>query len=207
MTRRPPSVARARSPALRERRSIEERREQLLGAGHELFVERPYDQVSMDDVAQRAGVSKALVFHYFSTKRDLYVEIVRRAAAELLEATLVPAEIPPLERLALGLGRYLDFVERNERGYVALLTSGVGVDPEVYGVVEAVRRALAERMLEGLPMPRTRAHEVGVRGAIGFVEHASLAWIEHRAMTRQELLEVCARVLVAAVGLPAGARP
>lgn len=171
-------------------------------AGHELFCERPYDQVSMNDVAQHAGVSKALVFHYFSTKRDLYVEIVKRAAAELLDATLVPPELPPLERLALGLSRYLDFVEKNERGYVALLTSGVGVDSEVYGVIESVRRALAERMLEGLPSPRSPAHEVVVRGAIGFVEHASHAWIERRAISRDELVALCARVLVAALELP-----
>lgn len=186
----------------RERLSTEERRQQLLEVGRGLFLERPYDQVSMDDVAQRAGVSKGLIFHYFSTKRDLYLEVVKRAAAELVDATYVAEDRPPLERLTVGLERYLDFVEQNEKGYAALLTSGVGVDPEVFAVVEGVRRTLAERMLAALPSLGLPDAEIAVRGTLGFVEAASLAWLEKRTMSRDELVQLSVKTLIAALGLP-----
>lgn len=181
--------------------TIEERREQLLRVGRGLFLERPYDQVSMDDVAQRAGVSKALIFHYFTTKRDLYLELVRRAAKELVEATFVGEDRPPLERLTTGLERYLDFVEQNERAYVALLTSGVGADPEVLGVVESVRKTFADRILASIPPSETSHADIAVRGYVGFVEHASIAWAQNKKMPKAELIELSIKALIAVLGL------
>lgn len=161
----------------------------------------------MDDVAQRAGVSKALVFHYFSTKRDLYVEVVRRAADDLLLATLVPPSEDPLERLTTGLHRYLDFVEQNAPAYTALLTGGVGVDPEIYALVEQVRRTLAERILEGLPTPppapgaplqSPQSPTIAVKGFIGFVEASSLAWLSEKS-GRDSIVALWIRILMSAL--------
>jgi AcrR family transcriptional regulator len=118
----------------------QERREQILGAGRVLFLSRRYDQVSMDDVASEAGVSKGLVFHYFTSKRDLYVALVQEAAVEFLEATNVPEGTEPIAMLATGLGRYLDYVEASSTGYLALLRSGLGVDPVLFDLAENVRR-------------------------------------------------------------------
>ncbi len=192
-----PRKASAPKRPVRERLAVEERREQLREAGRALFLERPYDQVSMDDVAARAGVSKALVFHYFSTKRDLYVELVKEAAGEFLEATDVPPGTPPLERLTTGLGRYLDYVEQHSTGYLALLRSGIGVDPMLFGVVEGVRQTLAQRMLDNLPLDVPAHGHVIVRGYIGFVESSSLEWLSQRNMSREELLALWVRVLLA----------
>jgi len=195
--------AASRVPIVRERLSTEERREQLLASAKTLFLDRPYDQVSMDDVASSAGVSKALVFHYFSTKRDLYVELVRRAAAQMLEATFVGDAAPPGERLALGLSRYMDFVQEQSKGYVALLSSGVGLDSEVFGIVDSVRRTLATRILSNLPIAAPHA-ELAVRGYIGFVEAASLAWLDEKKKTRmpkEQLISLMVSVLVSALGL------
>lgn len=159
----------------------------------------------MDDVAQRAGVSKALVFHYFSTKRDLYVEVVRRAADDLLQATLVPPSEDPLERLTTGLHRYLDFVEQNAPAYTALLTGGVGVDPEIYALVEQVRRTLAERILEGLPAPDPNSPlppppvaAIAVKGFIGFVEASSLAWLDQKT-PRDSIVALWIQILMSAL--------
>ncbi len=166
---------------------------------------RRYDQVSMDDVASEAGVSKGLVFHYFTSKRDLYVALVQEAAVEFLEATNVPEGTEPIAMLATGLGRYLDYVEASSTGYLALLRSGLGVDPVLFDLAENVRRTLAERMLANLPldMPhgslvdlRSNAGVV-VRGFIGFVEASSLEWLERKEMSRDELLALWLRVLVA----------
>lgn len=188
--------------------TTEERRQQLLAVGRALFMERPYDQVSMDDVAQRANVSKALIFHYFSTKRDLYLELVKRSSDELLVATFVAEEeLTPFERLTEGLERYLKFVEENAEGYVALLTSGVGVDPDVCAVVESVRTTLADRILNKLP-PELAPHgpspatTIAVRGFIGFVEAASVCWLQAgKQQSRSEIVQLSIRVLLASLGV------
>lgn len=151
----------------------------------------------MDDVASQAGVSKGLVFHYFSSKRDLYVALVQEAAVEFLEATDVPEGTEPIAMLATGLGRYLDYVEASSTGYLALLRSGLGVDPVLFDLAESVRRTLATRMLANLPLDMPTNAGVIVRGFIGFVEASSLEWLEHKKMGRDELLALWVRVLLA----------
>ena len=119
-------AASSEQPKRRERLDTAARREQLIAVGRELFQQRPYDQVSMDDVAAAAGVSKGLIFHYFDSKRDLYVEIIGRGANDLMQASMVSENLPPMERLVAGLHRYLEYAERAGKGYTSLLTGGVG---------------------------------------------------------------------------------
>ena len=80
---------------LRSRLAVDERRAQLLELGLRLFGTRPYDEVSIDDIAADAGVSKGLLYHYFGSKRAFYVATVQHAAAVLLEAlTSVDQDLP-----------------------------------------------------------------------------------------------------------------
>jgi len=192
-----------RSP--RQRLDLEVRREQLLVAAFRLFLDKTYDEVSIEDVARSAGVSKGLLYHYFPTKKDLYRAVVQRGADVLLERTYLPPETPPLERLERGLAAYFDYVEEHGPAYSALMGSGVGVDPDVVAVVEATRVTIAERILEGLPL----AHlDVGVRAAvrgwIGFVEALALLWLRHREPPIATLRTLAEEVLAAAVVKAAG---
>ncbi|MEY3014468.1 MAG: hypothetical protein RIT45_3203, partial [Pseudomonadota bacterium] len=68
----------------------EARRAQLLELGLQVFADTPFDAVSVEDVAQRAGISKGLLFHYFGSKRGYYVATVQAAASALLEITRLP---------------------------------------------------------------------------------------------------------------------
>ncbi len=61
----------------RARLDVEERRKQLVALGNELFSKRTYDEVSIDELARAAGISKGLLYHYFPTKRDFYIATVR----------------------------------------------------------------------------------------------------------------------------------
>ncbi|MBL9022839.1 MAG: TetR/AcrR family transcriptional regulator [Myxococcales bacterium] len=194
-TKKATSRGRPPRPAQRERLETHERREQLLTVAMSLFLERPYDQVSMDDLAARAGVSKGLVFHYFGSKRELYVELVRRGADDLLSATDTPEEMPPLERLHAGLLAYLRYVEENAAAFAGLFTNGMGVDPEITEVVDRTRRALAERILTSMPTQVGPHAGVAARGFIGFVEATTLAWLPARKESRDELIALFVRVL------------
>ena len=152
----------------------------------------------MDDVAAGAGVSKGLIFHYFDSKRDLYVEIIGRGATDLMQASAVPdaTTMAPIERLTAGLHRYLEYAERAGRGYTSLLTGGVGVDPEVVNIVESVRRTFVDRILSSLPYAATAVTRVAVRGFVGFVEAASVEWLNNKdEVTREQVVQLMIRTL------------
>jgi AcrR family transcriptional regulator len=91
-----------------------------------MFSEHSYDEVSIEDLARAAGVSKGLLYHYFPTKRDLYVATLEHSARQLVEMTTTDRSAPPDERVRRGLETYLDFVERHGKAYVALIRGGIG---------------------------------------------------------------------------------
>lgn len=100
---------------------MDRRREELIAAALELFSRHDAEDVSIDDVAASAGASRALVYHYFGGKQELYVAALRSAAAELQARLQAQGEGGPLEQLGAGLTRYFDFVEEHAAGFAALL--------------------------------------------------------------------------------------
>src|SRR5947209_10404289 len=83
----------------RRRMSVQARREELLSVGIELFSTRAYDEIWVEEIADRAGVSRGLLYHYFPTKRDFYVAATRRAAAEAGQLTAPDPSLPADEQL------------------------------------------------------------------------------------------------------------
>lgn len=188
-----------RKPA-RRRLELDERKDELLAAARQEFIARPYDEVSLDEIAARAGASKALVYHYFQGKRELYVASLQQASAELLACTEPDPSWPPPERLRRGLEAYLDYAESAGPGYIALLRGGVGADRQVFDIVEGTRQKIVERAMAtmDLPSPPPMLH-VALRGWLGFVEAASIEYLRHRHVSRDALIELMARTAVAAV--------
>jgi AcrR family transcriptional regulator len=187
--------------ARRARLTTDARREQLVALGGEIFSERPFDEVSIDDIAAAAGISKGLLYHYFPSKRDFYVAVVRHSADEMQAITDPDPGLPPLERLSAALDRYLEYVETHARGYATVLRAGIGSDAEVAAIVEEVRASMAGRILGDLPAVGAAqpAVRVAVRGWVGFAEAASLEWLERREVTRDELRDLLIRALTGAV--------
>jgi hypothetical protein len=132
----------------------------------------------------------------------------------LLARTATPEDTPPLERLTVGLRAYFAYVDEHAAAYGALMRSGVGVDAEVAGIVEATREAIAARVLEGLPLPGGATHapvqapvRAAVRGWIGFVEALALRWLADREPGLEALQRLAWVVLPAAVGEALGEAP
>ena len=196
----------------RARLSTDARREQLVALGIEIFSERPFDEVSIDDIAAAAGISKGLLYHYFPSKRDFYVAVIRSAADEMQALTEPDPALEPRDRLAAALERYLEYVETHARGYATVLRAGIGSDPAVAAIVEEVRGAMVARLLDDLPVTPPGeeppvALRVAVRGWVGFVEAASLDWLEHRGLARADLRDMLIAALGGAVSAAAGADP
>jgi AcrR family transcriptional regulator len=172
----------------RKRLELPERREQLLSLAVLAFSSKSYDEVSVDDLAQSAGVSKGLLYHYFPSKRELYVATVRAAAEQLIERVLPDPTLSVRDQIALGLDGYLSFVEQNAAAYSSLIQSGIGRDDEVLSIMDNTRVRFVSIMIErGGQTLLNPAQQTLLRGWVGMVEAASLDWVKRRSMTREEL--------------------
>ncbi len=180
----------------RVRLSPEERRAQLLAAGIRHFSERSYEAFSIEDVARELGISKALIFHYFASKRDFYIEALRTASEQILRLIDTPADLPPEVALRVALDAYLGYVEERAAAYRAVLRGGIGADPEVQAIADGFRDAVYERIVqlrgEGEPVPPLR---IAIRGWIGLVEASSLDWVARPELSREQIVEQLAEAL------------
>lgn len=189
-----------RPSAPRTRLDVQERRTQLLALGLQLFADRSYDEISIDELASAAGISKGLLYHYFSSKREFYIACVRTAAEQLVARTMTPRTLEPLEQLRQGLDAYLDFVQEHGRAYYAVFRAGIGTDEEVAAIIDDTRATILQRLVEGMgsddvPPPMRNA----LRGWLGYVEAAILDWVEWQDVTRDQLVASMMGVMQAAL--------
>lgn len=172
-------------PAYR-RMQNDERRALLLERATQLFGEHGYDGLSMAQLAREANISKALLYHYFPSKRRLFEAALAAGAAELRERTHPDPELPAAEQLAATLDAFLGWVQERPRAYAKMLESAGA--REVRETMAQVRAETAARILSGLgtdgERPATRA---AVFGWLAFLDAAILDWIAHGDMTREEL--------------------
>jgi AcrR family transcriptional regulator len=172
-------------PAYR-RMQNDERRALLLARATQLFGERGYDGVSMSQLAQEADISKALLYHYFPSKRRLFEAALTAGALELRERTRPDPARPPAEQLAATLDAFLGWVQERPGAYAKMLESAGA--REVRETMAQVRAETAARILSGLgpdgERPATRA---AVFGWLAFLDAAILDWIEHGDLSREEL--------------------
>lgn len=197
------AVRRAR-PRRRVRLDNDARRAQLLALARKAFADNSYDDCSIDDLAHEAKISKGLLYHYFPTKRDLYVAALREIADELVARVIaISVDLPPAERVRGGLDAYLGYLEHHARAFVALMRGGIGSDPEVAAIVEGVRKRLSDLLLEGSPFAKLLGDSprftVAARGWIGFVEQVSIDWCADPRMSRGELIELLSQILFAII--------
>lgn len=160
---------------------MEKRRGQLIATALRLFAHNAPEDVSLDDVARAAGVSRPLVYRYFpGGKQQLYEAALHSAATDLELCFAMPAAGPLSDRLARGLDRYLAFVVEHDEGFAALLKGGSVVETSsTTAIVDGVRRVAAQQVFTHLqaPSPGPRL-AMAVRTWITAVEAASLIWLD-----------------------------
>lgn len=192
--------------APRTRLSPAERREQLLDLGVRLLAHRSLDELSIDLLAEEAGISRGLLYHYFGSKQAFHEAVVRHAADDLIAQTTPPTDGEPLERLRTSVTAYVDYVVANHEGYVSLVKAAAGGNESLRAIYEDARSALNGRLFHGDDageiVPDTPAARLLVQGWSAMTEELVLSWIDDpRGVTREELLGLVVASLPAVVGV------
>ena len=184
------------TPAYR-RLDVDERRRRLLELGARLFTEHSYDELSMARIAREAGISKALLYHYFPSKQAFFQATLAETATEVLARTTPDPSLSPLAQLEASLDAYLAWIEEHASSYRKLIASATGA-PEVRELIDGIREQTARRILEGLgtDSPRVRA---AVGGWLWFMDGACLEWTEDAALSRDEVRGLLIGTLIGAL--------
>jgi len=200
----------------RRRLSPDDRRNELLALGAEVFGQRPYDEVRIDEIAERAGVSRALMYHYFPDKRAFFTAVVRAEGEKLFEATNTPPQpgLSLFDQLRAGVLAYVHYDEAHPHGAWAAYMGMGRTDPVLRGVedVDSDRQAnrimdrLVEAMGEPLDSKLERDLRVVVYGWVAYTFELCRQRIVDPSIEAGYIADSCAHALLDAVaripGLP-----
>jgi len=189
---------------VRNRLSPEERRSQLLDLGVRLLATRSLDELSIDLLAEEAGISRGLLYHYFGNKHDFHEAVVRRAADDLIEQTAPPPEGEPLDRLLASMSAYVDYVVANYEGYLSLVKGAASGNETLRQIYDDAMTVLTDRVFveDALHeiLEDTPATRLVVRGWASMSEALVLQWVKDPAgVSREQLDEILAGSLPALV--------
>src|SRR6476619_5092447 len=198
----PDQPAPSREAGARTRLSPDQRRSQLLDLGVRLLATRSLDELSIDLLAEEAGISRGLLYHYFGNKHAFHEAVVRRAADDLIAQTAPPVDGEPLKRLLISVTAYLDYVEANQEGYLSLVKGAAAGNDTLRQTYEEARSALTDRIFredaQGQIMPDTPAARLVVRGWAAMTEELVITWVQHPdGVAREELVSMIAGALPA----------
>ncbi len=176
---------------------VDARRRQLIEVAGEAFARGPYEQVSVEEIADAAGVSRGLLYHYFPGKRALYLEVIRQGVSALLSAMTPPQRVSADDELRLALNAYVRHARGKSYPFQTVLRTSSFSDPEVDAIVETFRQTMLQRILVGLPAAArfNPATSLAVRGWIGYVETLTVRWLERPDVPQDTLIELLARPL------------
>ncbi|MBN9158274.1 MULTISPECIES: TetR/AcrR family transcriptional regulator [unclassified Microbacterium] len=167
----------------RARLTPEERRAQLVATGVNFLAEHSLDELTMDVLAQRAGVSRPLLFHYFDTRQGMHLAVVTMARDSLLLASEPRDDLEPRARIRDTLLRITEFVRQHQSTFHSLVRGIASGDPAVRRVVDESRDLNAQRLIDAfgeLGVADTPALRVALRSWVSFTEESLISLVIER---------------------------
>lgn len=188
----------------RRRLEPDVRRGQILTCAVRLFGERPYAEVSTADVARAAGVARGLINHYFGTKKDLYLEVIRvmLTIPEVAAQSLPEGDLRT--RVDASVAWFLDVVSRHSTSWLAAVTAaGTGRDVDMERILAEAEDTAAEYVLVTVGLAEVTEHREELRGMIrayvGLATATAKEWLNRDALTRAQVHLLLATTLLAIV--------
>jgi AcrR family transcriptional regulator len=167
----------------RARLTPDQRRAQLIAVGVNFLADHTLDELTMEALAQQAGVSRPLAFHYFDTRQGMHLAVIATARDSLLQATEPRPELPPLERLHDTLMRIAGFVQQHRGTFHSLVRGIASGDSAVRAVVDESRERNTERLVEvftELGTPDSPALRMALRAWVAFTEETLISLLVER---------------------------
>ncbi|QUH03057.1 TetR/AcrR family transcriptional regulator [Saccharopolyspora erythraea] len=176
----------------RRRLEPDQRRSQILAVARRLFGRASYSSVSTTDIAREAGVARALINHYFGSKRELYLEVVRQmvvvpgSVAQHLPRTTAE------ERVSILVDRWLDVVDRDKELWLSVIGSeAIGRDEDIERIVlESDEIATDNVLLAAMMTDVTEGREelrAMIRAFGSMLKAASREWLVRGTLSRGDL--------------------
>lgn len=164
------------------------RRDQILRVAARLFGERPYSEVSISDIANEAGIARGLLHHYFGSKRELYLEVVRASAQAPLGQEPV---LGTTQAWTTAVDSFLAAIEHNPARWLnAVNVGGAERDDEVAAILDETREILADQTLVAIGL-EGRAGDPVVRAFVrawgGFVQELTVEWVGRQRIDRDRV--------------------
>jgi AcrR family transcriptional regulator len=178
-----------------------ERRGQLLRCARKLFTERPYAEVSMEEIAAAAGVRRGLVNHYFGSKRDLFIAVVRDILSQFDRVFPLATSDGSIEDvIGEHVDQWLKVVEEEADAWLALLAAqGFGRDPDVERLVGRARDAMVEGTIAALSLEDSPELRVVLRTYSGLAEQATWEWLGRRRIDRPQIQALLSAALLSLI--------
>lgn len=172
-------VSPTKKPTARAQQAAETR-ERIVAAAVKIFSETTYDEVAVSDIAKAAGVAHGLLFHYFGSKRGIYLEAMKGAAEQLDAAFAFRPDLSPLEQLRHAMASHLGYLAANPGLAQRLILGGRGADPVAWEVFEAARWRAVEATAElfGVDASRPAVRMAG-RAAVSAMDEAAIFWLHN----------------------------
>jgi AcrR family transcriptional regulator len=147
-----------------------ERRGQLLGAASEVFVDRGYHAAGMDEIADRAGVSKPVLYQHFSSKLELYLAVLAQHVDNLVSGVrqALRTTTDNRQRLRAAVQAFFDFIEHDGQGYRLIFENDNVTEPQVAMQVRVATESCTDAVFDlisrdsGLEAHRARMIAVGL---------------------------------------------
>ena len=181
----------------RRRLTPQQRRNQLLDVGAAMFVAHTYEEVRMEDVAAQAGVSRALMYRYFPTKRDFFAAIFKADSERLLAASEFGTDVPIAEQIVAGLNAHLDYFSAHKHNILTANRGALAGDPTVQAIISDQLVTIRNRMLDlmGQGGHSRQVASAALDGWLAFVRAVCVDWLQADQLSRNEVLDLCLRAL------------
>ncbi|MFC9558318.1 TetR/AcrR family transcriptional regulator [Agromyces sp. NPDC056965] len=180
------------------RLSPEQRRDQILDVATRYLSHSTYDSMSMQAIAAEAGVTRALVHHYFGGKDGLYDAVVAREVGVLLELTALDPSLSPEQNLDRALGAYFDYFS-STGGELRRFYASVASAPKHDHPVADAHLVQIDRIIGALGVPDSPRNRIAVAAWLTFVVEAANESAARPEVTRDDVLSICRAALRAAV--------
>ncbi|ABY25151.1 transcriptional regulator, TetR family [Renibacterium salmoninarum ATCC 33209] len=187
-----------------QRLSPDERREQIFACAKQLFSELPYAEVSLSHIASQAGVARGLVNHYFGSKREIYLEVIRNTATMPAMDFRSSTEGTMAERVDAGVAWFLDYLENAGLAWLSAMSSnGLGKDPELEQILITAENVSVDRLMASMGLSSAGGNRTQIRAMLRvfgqLARSGGREWLVRKTLSRKQTHSLLAGALFAII--------